>query len=528
MQRNAFGFLRRRRTLNEDTYPSVQVILNDLFNGYTTSIRKKAFLELVDLSASEKQQAAANVIEHLTREPDGSTRGWCISALTQLDMAKANDAAIRHLSSLEKSEWARYWSAIALAKLHQPDFDKHLQQATADPSEMVKAVCFRLLLENNIESEKNFAFLVNLARDPREVGDRWAAFKALRRNAGNSSLSQAVEKRFLPILEEHLVDNSEPQKVQRQAALALGDMTHEWREAIAVLHRALHVNRSDMVKLACVEALAAIGKPEVKETLTTALRDRSVDVRSRAADALKEILGSTAAIKYLIDEFVLKQDQVQPEYVEALHYIDSTAALKVLSTYLGTADRKTDARIRNLVALLGRDEIAFTQHDQRTEVAKRYQESLAEVDKQISEPIKGLIHQISFNSTIGMFMQVAIFIAGIVLLLYSLSSRVFSTSTTGTEQAIGIGGAIVGLFLMLVVFYRGPINNIRRNVTNLVQVYVVFLGYLRQLNQIDAVFSQQLLDSAELDFKEVENSINQIQSSVEQTLGEMATHLEHD
>ena len=514
--------------MSESSHPPVEALLNDLFNGYTTSIRKKALLELTGLSASEKQQAATNVVGHLAKEPDGSTRGWCISALTMLDAARASDAAIRHLGSLEKSEWARYWSAIGLAKLHPSGFERHLQQAANDPSEMVKAVCFRLLIENKIESDQNFTSLLNLARDPKEVGDRWAAFKVLRRNAGSGPLPQVVEKRFLPILEEHLVDNSEPQKVQRQAALALGDMECEWREAIAVLDRALDVNRSDMVKHACIEALAAIGKPEVKGPLTTALRDKSSDVRSSAADVLKQVLGPTAAIHYLIDEHVIKDDQVRSEYIEALRQIDNTAALKILSTYLGTSDRKTDVRIRNLLALLGRDEITFTLHDERTEVAKRYRENLAEVDKQISGPIRGLIHQVSFNSTIGMFMQIAIFIAGVVLLLYSLSSRVFSSSATGTEQGIGIGGAIIGLLLMLVVFYRGPINNIRRNVTNLIQVYVVFLGYLRQLNQIDAAFSQQLLNSPDLDFKKIEESITQIQSSVEQTLGEMATHFSNE
>ena len=92
----------------------------------------------------------------------------------------------------------------------------------------------------------------------------------------------------------------------------------------------------------------------------------------------------------------------------------------------------------------------------------------------------------------SMWMHGIIFAMGVIVLgvsIYVALAQDFSDF----ERYIGIGGAAGSLGTLLYLFYRDPLKNIRESVTNLVTVNVVFSGYVRQINQIDATFKQLFL-----------------------------------
>jgi len=105
--------------------------------------------------------------------------------------------------------------------------------------------------------------------------------------------------------------------------------------------------------------------------------------------------------------------------------------------------------------------------------------------------------------------------------LYVALSQGFQTF----ERYVGVGTAVGSLGTLLLLFYKDPLKNIRASVTSLVKVNVVFLGYVRQINQIDATFKQLFLASAGFGIDEMKQTVEQIQDSVRKTMEEVKSYL---
>ncbi len=71
----------------------------------------------------------------------------------------------------------------------------------------------------------------------------------------------------------------------------------------------------------------------------------------------------------------------------------------------------------------------------------------------------------------------------------------------------------------------GRLQNLGHSVNNLVKVNVVFLGFVRQINQIDATFKQMFLSISGFGPDQMEQTVSQIQQSVEQTLEKVKAYL---
>src|SRR3990172_9171720 len=513
--------------MNELMTNTVEAILHELLNGATKEAQEQALVNLTDLLDEEKRSASLYLLERLDKDLDGSRRGWCISALAMLEAPETVEVAVHHLDpGDEKQEWARYWSALALAKMQPPELGTHLDKAKNDDSELVRAIALRLLLENGIDAEENFNELLSMARDPKELRDRWAAFKVLRRRSGYQPLPEWVENRFALLLEERLTDNTEVQEVQRQAALALGDMHHKWREAVKILQRALETNRSDWVRRACVDALAAINKPEIKEAAVVALRDRDAEVRVRAAQALKQVLDVPGAVRFIVAEFVLRQERQSIEYLDALRQIDRVLTVDVLASYLQHSDPKIVARATQALAFLCNGEAVRALHTQRTKALEAYTKLLTDTDLQLTTQLGKLVGHARVASAVYIFLHGILALVGLIVLCAGLYVALLNPNAPQDMRQLGAGVAAGSAAALLILFYRSPLNSVRRTLVNLVQVNVVFLGYLRQISQIDALFKQQLIAFPEVDSARARETLEDIQESIEQTLESVRAHIE--
>jgi hypothetical protein len=116
-----------------------------------------------------------------------------------------------------------------------------------------------------------------------------------------------------------------------------------------------------------------------------------------------------------------------------------------------------------------------------------------------------------------MWMHGVIFGLGVLILLLSLWIAV-QGSMTGLERLIGVGGATGSLATLLLLFYRSPLHQINQSVTNLTKVNVIFLGYMRQINQIDATFKQLFLASGAFNIPQMKETVAEIEVSVRKTL----------
>ena len=117
-------------------------------------------------------------------------------------------------------------------------------------------------------------------------------------------------------------------------------------------------------------------------------------------------------------------------------------------------------------------------------------------------------------------------IFGIGTLILAASLVVALAAGLDTLQGwVGIGGAASGLGTLLLVFYASPLKNIDRSVTQLIRIDVIFLGYIRQLNQIDATFKQLFLSTMSFGTDQMEKTVGEIRTTVDRTMAEIQENL---
>src|SRR3990172_1185905 len=106
-----------------------------------------------------------------------------------------------------------------------------------------------------------------------------------------------------------------------------------------------------------------------------------------------------------------------------------------------------------------------------------------------------------------------IYVIGVVLL--GVSIAIFMRpNPTQFQQLFGIGGALAGLGTILTMFYRGRQERIERAVTNLVQTEIAFLGYIRQVTQITAMFEREYLDDQNFGISELKKLLDYIERTL--------------
>jgi HEAT repeat protein len=497
-----------------------QKVVDKLLSGDVSQLHQ-ALAELPGLA--DKKAVGDFLADRLSREEDGNVRSRIVSGLAAAGGSGAAALLAKRLDpKIEENGWARYWAAIGLAQLAPADLDQQLLKAKKDPDVLIRAVAMRLLIENGFE-EGHLDELLKMAQAGKYWNHRWAACKVFRRRAGVKALREGVEARIIPALVGRLHDEREIMDVRYQAALALGDVVHQWEAAVEALGRALKGDLNDWLRRACVDALAEIKRPETRVPLLAALRDDDAEIRVRAARALAGVLEVPGAVRFVAEE-LLRADDPPGEYFDALRQIDNKASAEVLADYLLHPDPQLADRASRALTRLGGEQAMRTLQAQRSKAVDTYTKLLDDADAKIMNQFSALMGKTMGAFSLSMWMHGVIFGLGVLVLLASLYVA-FNSGFETFERYVGVGAAAGSLGTLLLLFYKDPLANIRDSVTNLVKVNVVFLGYVRQINQIDATFKQMFLAAAGFGIDQMKLTVAQIQDSVRTTMAEVEGYL---
>ena len=276
-----------------------------------------------------------------------------------------------------------------------------------------------------------------------------------------------------------------------------------------------------------VAKMAAINRPEIKEAMLFALEDQDAEIREQAATALKQALGASNAVEFIIPH-LLREPQSSDRclrYVTALRQIDGKQAALVLSEYIVHPDPAISERASQSLTELGGEAALRTLQKQRAEAVETYTTLLGSADEKIMEQFESLMYRARVAFTMSMWMHGLVFGVGIVTLVVSLGVALRDGFETYASY-VGTVGAVGSVGLLLAMFYRDPLQNIGQSVTNLIKVNVVFLGYVRQINQIDATFKQLFLATDGFSLEQMVQTVSEIEKSVDKTLAKVEMYLE--
>jgi hypothetical protein len=275
-----------------------------------------------------------------------------------------------------------------------------------------------------------------------------------------------------------------------------------------------------------LEALMKLGQPsESQSALLTAIEDADAQIRLDAANALKEMLGEEKSIRLLLPR-ALERDKDTALLVDALRHIDSNLAAKEIRDALSNPDAKVSARANQLLTELGGQAAAQILMNERAKALDNYTHILNDADKDVRDHFKELMSQAKFAFWLSLMMHVVVFGIGVWMLIASLSLAL-SQGLSIVSVWLGVGGAgASALVILLSAFYSSPLKNVRTSLNALMQVDVVFLGYVRQINQIDATFKHMFLDAGDFGTEQMKVTVAEIQTTVKGILEEIQKHIQ--
>jgi CHASE3 domain sensor protein len=210
--------------------------------------------------------------------------------------------------------------------------------------------------------------------------------------------------------------------------------------------------------------------------------------------------------------------------LEALRGISPEDAATSLTQQRQSPDPAVANRAATALANLGGEAALRILQNQRKEVLDTYSTLLSDADTKAMTRFDQLMHSAQRAFSVSLIMHVTVFVVGLVVMITGLVVAL-QGGQDSFEAYVGIGAAGSSLATILWLFYRQPIQNIRRSVTGLMKVNVVFQGFVRQINQVDATFKRRFLDPASFAADEMTRTVDRIQQAVSETLTEIERHL---
>lgn len=486
------------------------------------------------------------IAEMLIEDSSGERAKQQIRTITMLALIDTSNAAeaiasFAHPDTVGIDERVQAHALVSLKNMSSSnDICSLLQhvQANEDTQNRVKALSLRLLIQCHAEDrearEKYSDQLAAMGKDE-NADHKWAALRSLRENDKLGPLPEDVEQSFISDLVAPILrDDFEWQDVRTEAALVLGDTQHQLAEAMVQLSLAFKSSSTAIIRRYCIGAMRSLADPKkmnnaerdagpFNEIMLIALNDDSYDVRSRAYTALNEILKPKAAIELIVNQVLQQAEEPSTGQLDALRYFDDNKDRSSEALRIHLLDLDPDKVERATIAMtkLGGAQAFRTLFAQSERTLERYSEVLNETDNRITGQHDVIIRQARWAFWISLAMHVTIFLLGVWILYNTYDS--WDGTLEGLRGLFGIGGGIIAIIMGL--FYRNPVRSINVSVTRLVKVNVAFLGFMRQITQIDATFKQLFLAPTGFSFKDMEETVGQIQKVVDQSLEKIQTYL---
>lgn len=147
-------------------------------------------------------------------------------------------------------------------------------------------------------------------------------------------------------------------------------------------------------------------------------------------------------------------------------------------------------------------------------ILKEYTDRVKESDDKTRKQLEELVSHAITTFRIHLGLDIVIFVIGITLLIFCIQ-YIFSipdsnNSSLGIKEVISIGCGIAGLLIIITLLIRNPVRVLRQPISTLTKVNIIFLGYTRQMRQVDVVFKRLMISVGDLG----EERINQIQDDI--------------
>jgi hypothetical protein len=352
--------------------------------------------------------------------------------------------------------------------------------------------------------------------------NRWAVLRALR----------FVYLRFAlePVAE---IVNSAAKKrtfsdVTFDSIVALGNVPHDAAEAsvaanalINIITRSREFQYWDVMRIRAIESLGNLRVNHTAALLLDEVTDLNPAIVKEAVQALERVLDAETMTARILERVTKDQkpEAMLPLYADALRFLsDDKPSVNKLESAMASGPLETREYARRLLSEMG-GSYAVDKLTAQAQGAQRYLEILDDSDKKLGEMFEDTLKEARRGFHIVTLMDATLFVVGLIMLGLAIALATADKTLIATLTASG--GIISALYGR---FFAKPREQVEASVTHLAVMKTIFLGYLRQLRQIDQTYARRMLDEKTPDAVEVRVFTGLVESVMSSVLTQLNNH----
>jgi HEAT repeat protein len=442
-------------------------------------------------------------------------RSWLLNTLAKIadDDAESKQLVREHLNvEHEPSFWVRYWVLEGLIAAKASDLTELARHAAADPKEddLVRMLGKTILASRG--DREALADIKKAIEDP-SLRLQWATLRALRIVPLTATMAGICG----------IVEQGSYSDETYDAIVALGriprDSAQAERAARTLTTFVATHKRSPLregMRVRAMEGLANLRAEGAAPVLIESLSEESPALVRQAALALKESLGTrTAAARVVEAASRLGPDRLEG-FAMALRWMGRDVMAEELESLMTSGPAEQQEIARRLLSEIG-GAAAFQKLQARKTAIHQYVSELEKAEEKIRVLFEKSIEEAQRGFKGAVVMDFIVFFLGVMLVL---ASAISALAQGNFASWAGVGGTGV-LGILYATLIGKPRQKIQEAVDHLMQLKIIFLGYLRQLHQADQAYTRRLLESDTLSIADV----SQFSQVVERTMDRANHHL---
>lgn len=425
-------------------------------------------------------------------------RSWLLSTLGRIsdDDTAAKKVVREHLDPAnEPSHWVRFWaleSLVAAKASDIQDLARDIKKSEENPQVRMLAVAI-LASKDDKESKKEIE--ENVSKDAID----WYTARALRIVYVPSAIKGLCE----------YIDKGKFSDSCYESIIALGqvpsdslDFENVSQTLVNFIRKSRTYSYLDGMRTECIKSLGYLKVENAVFILIEELTDYNPAIIREAARALEKVLGiRTATARVLEAAGKTGQDNIEG-FVNALRWMDRDSIVEELEAVMvsGSLDHQDVAR--TLLREIG-GSAAYQKLKVRTRAMDEYTTVMKDSEKKIQNLFESSIREAHFGFKLATIMDTVVFFLGVVLIVISAALVLSKDGTLDNWAGIVLtgGGGVLGVIYG--IFIAKPRRQVRESVDHLMRLKLIFLAYLRQLNQADQAYTWRLLEDKKLTPQEV-------------------------
>jgi len=128
----------------------------------------------------------------------------------------------------------------------------------------------------------------------------------------------------------------------------------------------------------------------------------------------------------------------------------------------------------------------------RHDLQKNYTDHLKSIEKASFGILDSVVKSARLGFQVSLVLNVLSFVLGTLVIITGLGILLWSPENI--ERIMGVVFSLLGtIFVLVVLFWKGPLERILESVSNLAKINVITIGLAHRLNQISQVFVQESL-----------------------------------